>query len=91
MRVKIPVDSNGDDGRIVKYADIELWATRGFFRTGAPYEAVHRPTGIKSGADWYAQNKPEWAITDCVSKVLDSMQVRPFMSQIDAAIIAELK
>lgn len=90
---KIPLSSDGDSRRIVKHADIDLYVTTEgwWWNRRRSYRAEHRPTGITSGQDWYATNKPEWALADCISKVLDHQDVRPGMGAIDRQLCEILK
>lgn len=74
MRNKIQLETAGDDKRIIKHADIDLFEiTDGLLARLLPrslksirYEAVHRPTGLASRNLWFTTMRPEFAVSDCI-------------------------
>jgi hypothetical protein len=66
---------------VVRYEDIEVWDERAAHpvtylfgliqRTPEPlWRARHMPSGIYSGVGYYATGRAEWAVGDCILRVL---------------------
>lgn len=65
------LDADGDENRIVKFADIQLFVE--IDEDPVRYRAIHTPTGITSDhTKRHSSFKQDWAVSDCVHKVIMS-------------------
>lgn len=74
-----PLDPTGDDKRIVKLADIDMFVEcHRLVQLLVPYYmARHRPTGIESSPYSFMACKPMWAAADCVERVIHQTMCAP--------------